>query len=156
MCFGLQDDFEKNTEDPNHSAYESVEKMMLHEIEVNKQTKAELLGSRTLLRLHRALLFTKLFLERLGTMDNNDRVSNMATEVYGKSLANHHPWLIRNAAKLAMYSLPSRKDMIQKIAPDGIEEQILKDKIAECVEAMTIVYDQTEALYTKHNLHALP
>ena len=129
---------------------------MTFEMERNKKSKEELFGSRTLLRLHRALDFTKQFLQELVAMDNNDKVSTMAGEVYKRTLANFHPWLIRNAAKLALYSLPSRQDLIKKIAPDGIEEAVLKEKMEACIQNIDVVYLEIEKLYTKHSLHELP
>lgn len=130
--------------------------MMTYEIARNKQNDKELFGSRTLLRLHRALDFTRMFLEKLGELEDNDKVSTMAKEVYHKTLANFHPWLIRSAANLALYSLPSRKDLIKKIAPNGIDEKLLKEKIVACTEKMHLVYSAIESLYTKYSLHKLP
>ena len=136
--------------------YTHIEKMMTFEIERNKESKKELFGSRTLLRLHRALDFTKQFLKELVEMKDEDKVSTMAGNVYGRTMANYHPWLIRKAAGLALYSLPSRKDLIKKIAPDGIEDAVLKEKVEICVENIDIVYNEIEQLYTKHLLHKLP
>ena len=129
---------------------------MTFEIERNKKTQQELFGSRTLLRLHRALDFTKQFLEQLVLMKDDDKVATMANKVYQATLANFHPWLIRKAAGLALYSLPNRKDLIKKIAPDGIEESLLKEKVDVCVHNIDIVYKDIEELYTKHSLHGLP
>ena len=130
--------------------------MMIFEMERNKKTNDELFGSRTLLRLHRALDFTKQFLEQLALMNDNDKVATMAGKVYTATLGNFHPWLIRKAAGVALYSLPNRKDLIKKIAPDGIEESILKEKIEACVQKMDIVYKDIQDLYTKYDLHGLP
>ena len=130
--------------------------MMTFEIERKKKSKEELLGSRTLLRLHRALDFTKQFLQELVEMDDNDKVATMAGDVYKRTLANFHPWLIRKAAGLALYSLPSRQDLIKKIAPDGIEEVVLKEKMQGCIQNIDVVYNDIEKLYTKYSLHELP
>ena len=136
--------------------YEQVGSMMNFEIDRNKNKKEELFGSRTLLRLHRALDFTKQFLKELVEMEENSGVSTMAGDVYKRTLANFHPWLIRKAAGLAMYSLPTRKDLIKKIAPDGIEEAVLKEKMETCIQSIDVVYNEIEDLYTKHSLHKLP
>ena len=80
----------------------------------------------------------------------------MAGDVYKRTLANFHPWLIRKAAGLALYSLPSRQDLIKKIAPDGIEEVVLKEKMQGCIQNIDVVYNDIERLYTKYSLHELP
>ena len=137
--------------------YQHVELMMLHEIEVNKETTAALKGSRTLLRLHRALKFTMLFLERLIQLNDNDSVGNLASTAYDESLSNFHPWVIRQPAKLAMYTLPSKKELFQIIFPDmAIDIFQLKGKILSFVESMKPVYRSCEDLYTKYDLHGLP
>lgn len=136
--------------------YEQIEAMMLHEIDVNKRTGNELHGSRTLLRLHRALLFTMYFLERLIELQPNDKTSTMALDAYKDSLANHHPWLIRNGAKVAMYTLPYKKDFMKKIVSPDIDDNTVKQIVTETVASMRKVYDKTEELYTKYDLHGLP
>lgn len=134
--------------------YEKVEKMMEHEIDVNKKTNEALLGSRTLLRLHRALSFTMLFMEKLSESNNHEKASTIASTAYTKTLAKHHPWLIRKAATLAMYTLPSRGDMLVLVAA-GNEHDVQK-MLKSCVDAIRLVYNSVEDLYTKHNLHGLP
>lgn len=141
---------------PNKEHYVKTEDMMLYEIDVNKETGAALHGSRTLLRLHRALKFTMLFLERLVEMEDKGKVSDMAYEVYAESLSNYHSWLVRNGAKLAMYALPYKRDFMKKIVPPGEEESVVADKIRHGVKSLHNVYESMEALYTKHDLHGLP
>ena len=135
--------------------YERVERMMEHEIEVNKKTEEVLLGSRTLLRLHRALSFTMLFMEKLSESSDCEKASSIASSAYTRSLAKYHPWLIRKAATLAMYTLPSRGDMLVLVANRTGEEQVQKI-LKNCVAAIRRVYDAVEALYTKYDLHGLP
>ena len=130
--------------------------MMLYEIQVNKDDpNIPLHGSRTLLRLHRALKFTLLFLEGLVGLNDDDNISSMALSVYNKSLANFHPWLIRNAAKLAMYSLPNKKTLINQIAKD-VDKELLTQKLLEGVAALEEAYNGIELLYSQNDLHSLP
>ena len=136
--------------------YERVEKMMEHEIEVNKKTNQVLLGSRTLLRLHRALSFTMLFMERLSESTDHEKASSIASSAYSETLAKYHPWLIRKAANLAMYTLPSRGDMLVLVASGQADEQDVQKKLKNCVVAIRVVYESVEALYTKYDLHGLP
>ncbi|XP_002160351.1 ceramide-1-phosphate transfer protein [Hydra vulgaris] len=140
----------------NQEHYTHTEKMIIYEIQMNKDDPTiPLLGSRTLLRLHRALKFTYLFLDGLILLNDDDNLSSMAITMYNKSLANHHPWLIRNAAKLAMYSLPNKKTLINQIAKDA-DKELLSQKLREGVAALEVAYKEIEDLYTKNNLHSLP
>ena len=135
--------------------YEKVEVMIEHEIDVNKKTSQVLLGSRTLLRLHRALSFTMLFLERLADSSDHEKASSIASCAYSETLAKFHPWLIRKAANLAMYTLPSRGDMLVLVAKEVAIEEV-QGKLKACVLAIKPVYNKIEELYTKYSLHDLP
>merc|ERR1719427_1912461 len=101
---------------------------MIHEVEVNKETKAVLFGSRTLLRLHRALNFTMLLLERLAHVEDDQNVGSLAASAYSESLAKFHPWFVRQPGKLAMYTLSNRKVFLQTIMPGHKME---KEKVNE-------------------------
>ena len=80
---------------PDGEHYSHTESMMQHEKGVSKETGAVLFGSRTLLRLHRALQFTTIFLERVCEFTDNDvSIGAVASSAYKESLANYHPWLI--------------------------------------------------------------
>jgi len=113
-------------------------------------------GSRTLLRLHRALAFTMLFMKKLSEASDHDSSSSMASDAYNQSLANFHPWLIRKAAVWAMYTLPNVGDLTKKISAPNVDREEAKRLLKEVTEAMKPVYDITEELYTKHDLHGLP
>eukprot|EP00794_Sanderia_malayensis_P015403 gene15403-16975_t len=136
--------------------YEKVEKMFTHEIEKNKEAKKGLLGSRTLLRLHRALSFTMLFMERLSESSNNDKTSAIASTAYSETLSKFHPWLIRKAAMFAMYTLPTRGDILLMLGKDMGESQEVQFLLKQCVNAIRPVYEQVDELYTKYELHELP
>jgi len=148
--------FRTDESSPSQKHYIKVEDMMLHEIKVDKEKKTELMGARTLLRLHRALDFTMQFLEKLNNLPVDGKVSTMAHEVYGKTLANFHPFFIRNAAKLAMYALPARSEFMKKVANPGVTDADINQAIKAGVEQMRAVYVAIEELYTKHDLHGLP
>ena len=136
--------------------YETVDGMMRHEIEVHKKTNQALLGSRTLLRLHRALSFTMLFMEKLSVSGDHEKASTIASSAYSETLSKYHPWLIRKAANLAMYTLPSRGDMLVLVASGEPDEREVQKMLKTCVVAIRLVYDSVEALYTKYDLHGLP
>lgn len=138
--------------------YVLVQEMFEFEIAndlTQKKTKP-LSGSRTLLRLHRALAFTMIFMKKLSESSDNDSSSSMASGAYSESLANFHPWLIRQAAFVAMYTLPSVGDLTKKISGPNMDEDGSKRVLKQVTEAIKPVYDITEELYTKHDLHGLP
>ena len=82
--------------------------------------------------------------------------SSIAADAYKQSLANYHPWLVRKAAVWAMYTLPNIDDLKKKIAAPNMEHQEMKQLLKDVTEVMKPVYDITEELYTRHNLHGLP
>lgn len=138
--------------------YVLIQAMLDFEIEndLTRKKTHPLSGSRTLLRLHRALAFTMLFMSKLSQSSDDDSSYCMAKDAYNESLAKFHPWIIRKAALWAMYTLPSVGDFTKKIAQPNMDKGKTKQLLKEVTDAMKLVYDVTEELYTKHNLHDLP
>lgn len=148
---------EKHRESEQSLYYESFKKMMKYEKETSLYEKNDFVsGSRTMLRLHRGLDFIRLFLRRVSEADEKSNTSSISQETYNMTLAEFHPWYIRKAAILAMYALPSRKDLLKKIF--GTEESltaalaILPQTLSSCDE----VYKRVEQLYTDFEFHTLP
>ena len=141
----------------NGEKYISAQSMFEFEItnDLTAKKTQPLSGSRTLLRLHRALAFTMLFLKKLSVATESDSSSSMSADAYNATLAEFHPWIIRKAAVWAMYTLPSVGDLTKKAAPD-VNEADAKRLLMEVAEVIKPVYDATEELYTKHDLHGLP
>lgn len=77
--------------------------------------KDYLSGSRTLLRLHRGLEFIHLFLKRISELQETDNTADVCKQSYDETLAKYHPFLIRKGAKLAMYYMPNRDDLLKKV-----------------------------------------
>lgn len=142
----------------NGEKYVLVQAMFEFEIanDLTQKKTHPLSGSRTLLRLHRALAFTMLFMSKLSESSDDDSSYYMAKDAYNNSLANFHPWLIQKAAVLAMYTLPNVGDFTKKIAQPNMDKDETKRLLKEVTDAMKPVYDVTEELYTKHDLHGLP
>lgn len=111
-------------------------------------------GCRSLLRLHRALRWLQLFLERLRTSTAESRTSVMCSEAYNEALAQYHPWIIRKAAEMAMYALPGR-DTFFEVMNAGSEEQVI-EMLTETLPIISEVYQITEDLYATNNLLSLP
>uniref|UniRef100_A0A1A7XT80 Ceramide-1-phosphate transfer protein n=1 Tax=Iconisemion striatum TaxID=60296 RepID=A0A1A7XT80_9TELE len=141
------------------SHYVTVQSMVRYELEnqlvdVNKTGIYPESGCRTLLRLHRALRWLELFLERLRTSDKDSKTSVMCSESYNESLAQHHPWLVRKAAGLAFVVLPGRSAFFE-VMNVGPPEQVVA-VLGEALPLIAEVYQITEDLYNKHHLLDLP
>ncbi|KAL1020663.1 hypothetical protein UPYG_G00003050 [Umbra pygmaea] len=93
--------------------YLTIQSMVKYEmdnqlVDLTKKGSFPESGCRTLLRLHRALRWLELFLERLRTSTDDSKTSAMCSEAYNESLAQYHPWIIRKAAGTAFWYLPGR------------------------------------------------
>lgn len=140
---------------PNADKFETIKRMMEYERDAELLSKKDYVsGSRTLLRLHRGLDFIYVFLKRLGELANADDKTNCVCQTaYNETLAQFHPWLIRKGATVAMYALPNRDQLLEKVCVDA------GTAIRELPRMLTVarqVYDRTQNLYTKYELHALP
>lgn len=111
-------------------------------------------GCRTLLRLHRALRWLELFLERLRTSNEDGKTSVMCAEAYNESLSQHHAWVIRKAAGMAFCVLPGREAFLE-VMNVGTPEQAVT-MLGEALPLISEVYQITEDLYAQHNLLDLP
>ena len=111
-------------------------------------------GSRTLLRLHRALEFIlKLFVD-LKSAGPDDKMSHITHGAYESTLSKYHPWLVRKSVGIAVYAAPSRKDMLGKMLCDDEEDLIKKfDRFNDIVQP---VYDGVQALYAEYDILDLP
>merc|ERR1711976_321694 len=107
-------------------------------------------GSRTLLRLQWALEFILQFMQRVSLSEDEAKLSHIASEVYYETLANHHTWLLRKMAALVMYTLSSRKHLIQVMCQHDYSHALVLLK--EVCQAGQPVYDTIQQLYTDHNL----
>ncbi|KAK2851844.1 hypothetical protein Q5P01_008120 [Channa striata] len=145
--------------DENGSQYVTIQSMVKYELEnelvdLTKCGKYPESGCRTLLRLHRALRWLELFLERLRTSTEDSKTSVMCAEAYNESLAQHHIWMIRKAANLSFCMLPGRPAFFE-VMNVGPPEQVLA-MLGEAIPLISEVYQITEALYAQHNLLDLP
>lgn len=139
----------------NPDKFETVSKMMTYEQDANLLNKKDYVsGSRTLLRLHRGLDFIYVFLKRLGELEEPDaKTCAVCQTAYNETLAQFHPWLIRKGATLAMHTLPTRDLLLEKVC---VEASTAIRLLPEMLSAAREVYDRTQQLYTKFDLHALP
>lgn len=144
---------------PHDNAYHSVRSMIGAElnrglVDFHHQTDS---GCRTLLRLHRALLWLKLFLEKLAEIPVAGRLrspSELCREAYQSTLANHHNWWVRRAAELAFIALPERGFFYRLVCVQNEEE--LSSVLSTVVQAIGVVYDRTQKALEENGMLDLP
>lgn len=61
------------------------------------------------------LEFIREFLWQLNEISDTDKTSMCCQDAYNKTLAKHHPWVVRKAAIVAMYTMPTRELLFQKV-----------------------------------------
>ncbi|KAM3869447.1 glycolipid transfer protein domain-containing protein 2 [Diretmus argenteus] len=141
------------------SAYYSVRSMIQAElsqgvVDFHHQTDS---GCRTLLRLHRALLWLKLFLEKLAETPVAGRLrspSELCREAYGSTLAHHHTWFVRRAAELAFIAMPERGFFYRLLCVQNQNEfSIVLNKV---VQAIGDTYDRTQGALEENGMLDLP
>jgi hypothetical protein len=133
--------------------YQDVETMAKYETE-NKVVKKPGNGCRTLLRLHRALLFLIRLFDDTAQAGTHDKMSHIAHTAYSDTLAHHHSWLVRKAVGLAVYTLPTRSALLQKMGESSDEDAAAR--AASLVKAMQPVYDQVQDIYKQYDILQLP
>ncbi|CAL8325897.1 unnamed protein product [Merluccius merluccius] len=143
----------------NGSHYVTIQSMVKYELEnglvdVSKRGTHPESGCRTLLRLHRALRWLELFLERLRISKEDGKTSVMCADAYNESLSQHHPWVIRKAAGMAFCVLPGRPTFFEVMNVGSTEKVV--EMLGEAVPMISKVYKITEDLYVQNNLLELP
>ncbi len=70
--------------------------------------------------------------------------------MHNLTLAKYHIWIVRKMAALAMYMLPSRKQLVDIMCKQDMEKVVeLTDQV---VKAGHPIYDTTQALYEENQL----
>ncbi|XP_018646652.1 glycolipid transfer protein (gltp), putative [Schistosoma mansoni] len=150
--------------------YKSVEQMVLYEEKQNEHLpvkKRKCVGSRTLLRLHRALLFVIDLMQEIcrGKLraPPDEQLKTMARSVYDKTLAQYHPWPIRKAVGVAVYALPTREHLVHHIVQSQPPESglLTNEQCSEFLTSHTLpvmrkVYNCIQAVFEKHDMLNLP
>ncbi|XP_053308542.1 ceramide-1-phosphate transfer protein [Spea bombifrons] len=139
--------------------YRSLQSMVEYELSSNlvdltKRSSHPDSGCRTILRLHRALRWLQLFLEKLRTSSEDSKTSTLCSEAYNDSLAHFHPWIIRKTASVAFLALPVRNTFFE-VMNVGTPEEVV-GMLGEALPFVSKVYDFTQELYSQHNLLDLP
>ncbi|KAJ8347694.1 hypothetical protein SKAU_G00262830 [Synaphobranchus kaupii] len=115
-------------------------------------------GCRTLLRLHRALLWLQLFLKKLAEKPEAGMrlrsPSELCREAYQQTLAHHHTWLVRRAAELAFLAMPDRGFFIRLVC--GQDQEEAASVLNRVVRAIGEVYQRTQGALEVHGMLKLP
>ncbi|XP_054851170.1 glycolipid transfer protein domain-containing protein 2 isoform X2 [Eublepharis macularius] len=110
-------------------------------------------GCRTLLRLHRALRWLQLFLDKLGSSEGGD-ASQMCASAYQETLAPYHSWWVRQAAALAFLAMPSQRELYGIICAE--KEQHARTTLLATVRIIAHVYNITQEVFSAHEMLELP
>ncbi|XP_024877610.1 ceramide-1-phosphate transfer protein [Temnothorax curvispinosus] len=146
----LTDLINKNTQN-----YTTIKSMIEYERENKLLEKADFVnGSRTLLRLHRGLDFIREFLQQLNDLTDIDKTVCCCQDAYNKTLAKHHSWVIRKAAIVAMYTMPTREALFKKVCGENVQRNI--DILPKMLEVTADVFNRTDSIYKTYQLHTLP
>ncbi|KAE9549882.1 hypothetical protein FO519_006911 [Halicephalobus sp. NKZ332] len=136
--------------------YSTVKSMV--DFEILPEGKPKNNGSRTLLRLHRALEFIILFVEDIHKSTPESNISDLFRISYDKSLARHHGWFIRKTVGLASHAVPNRNFLVKVMFSNGEEptaEDI--DKVAKkFADVLQNVYKRVQVIYEDRQILNLP
>lgn len=114
-------------------------------------------GCRTLLRLHRGLDFIRLFLKRVGDLENKDKTSAVGQDAYNETLAQFHPWIIRKGVVVSLYSLPTKENLMSKVCGNNKEDiQRTLDVLPKMLIVTEEVYNRTQNIFEQNSLLDLP
>ncbi|CAF1137717.1 unnamed protein product [Adineta ricciae] len=148
----LQDFVDNDKNDPPH--FDTIQRAIDYETEHGLiQTNSENF-SRTLLRLHRALLFIEEFLRGLSERPSSDSTVTIATNAYDSTLYYHHGFLIRTTVKVGFRVLPSRKQL-DDILFEGHKTDIL-EQYKTFIKTIKQIYDIVQAYYAEKKYLQLP
>ncbi|XP_784137.3 ceramide-1-phosphate transfer protein [Strongylocentrotus purpuratus] len=127
---------------------------MRENLTARKNDKGRDSGSRTFLRLHRALEFFVVLLTRLTPAKETDPTSTLCSKTYGETLGKYHPWFVRQMAYLAIKTLPNKRQLIQRYCLQDMDKA--KELVVSAEEAMQAIWDRTQDIMDEHNLLNLP
>lgn len=111
---------------------------------------------RTFLRLHRALLFVSEFLKELQNLEDSSSLSDMTWKVYEKTLGVYHNWAIKKLVGVALYTLPTKKQLTSKMLKSGLNEEELKSCNEDLTTTLGNLYVRCQEVLEKNNLLNLP
>lgn len=127
---------------------------------LNKSSRNNPSGTRTFIRLHRALQFVHRFVEQLSIATDECCTEPLARSAYQDTLAAHHPWLVQKGAGLALKLLPKRGQLLHNVLGESNWRQMSKSQIDEHFARMSTlareVFQQCELVITREKVGDLP
>ncbi|XP_061620024.1 ceramide-1-phosphate transfer protein-like isoform X2 [Phyllopteryx taeniolatus] len=148
------------TPGPKRAAYRSVRSMAEVEIRagVVDFTRRTDSGCRTLLRLHRSLLWLAMTLDGLThAPDRHGRLKTpgeLSSDAYQVALAPHHPWVLRQAAELVFVALPDREHFLRLVCAQNQPEA--EPVLRVISRALEKVHGATQRILEEHAMLDLP
>ncbi|XP_054994892.1 ceramide-1-phosphate transfer protein [Sorex araneus] len=144
---------------PQRDQYCSLQSMVAYElghqlVDLKRASRNPSSGCRTVLRLHRALNWLHLFLEKLRTSPQDASTATLCTDSYNATLAAYHSWVIRRAATLAFCVLPTRTAFLEAMNVGPPEQAV--EMLGEALPTIERVYHVSQKLYEDHALLDLP
>ncbi|XP_077357482.1 ceramide-1-phosphate transfer protein isoform X2 [Festucalex cinctus] len=141
-------------------AYRSVRSMVeaeLHEGVVDFSHRSDS-GCRTLLRLHRSLLWLAMTLDGLTHgPDPHGRLKTpgeLGRDAYQVALAPHHSWVLRQAAELVFLALPEREYFLRLVCAQNQQEA--EPVLRVIIRALQRVHGATQRILEQHGMLDLP
>lgn len=99
------------------------------------------------------LAFIREFLSKLNEIEAHEKTATICKAAYNDTLAQYHPWIVRQGANVAMYAMPTREQLLNRVCFD-VERSM--SVLPDVLDISKVVYHRTEQLYTEYDLHALP
>ncbi|NP_001380241.1 Glycolipid transfer protein domain-containing protein [Caenorhabditis elegans] len=147
-------DLLKELHTANPEGYKTVVALVHSEKPMEKNGKES--GAVAILHLNRALEFIVEFMYAAVAATNDDSIPKICKECYDGTLAKHHPWIIRTAVKVAVYTLPTREKMLDYLKAGSVtDESLIRVLIDDVVSHGKIVHSRINTIYTVHELHKI-
>ncbi|CAF3222581.1 unnamed protein product, partial [Rotaria sp. Silwood2] len=148
----LQSFVDKDKKGTTH--FNTIQKAIDYETEQNLIKTNPQNFTRTLLRLHRALLFLIEFLGGLADRPLSENTATIATHCYDATLYNYHGFLIRQSVKLGFLMLPSRRQLDEVIFHGHKTE--LFEQYKTFIKIIKQIYDTIQSFYAEKKYLQLP
>ncbi|XP_054609166.1 ceramide-1-phosphate transfer protein [Dunckerocampus dactyliophorus] len=115
-------------------------------------------GCRTLLRLHRSLLWLAMTLDGLThTPDAHGHLKTpgeLSREAYQVALAPHHSWVLRQAAELVFLALPDRNHFLRLVCVQSQREA--EPVLRVVINALQVVHVRIQLILEQNGMLELP
>ncbi|KAJ8307794.1 hypothetical protein KUTeg_014654 [Tegillarca granosa] len=98
--------------------------------------------------------FTAQIMADIKESDEHGKMSSITSHAYDTTLAKHHPWLIRKAVHVAVYTLPKRQHLLEKMKLH--DEAEAKEYLGKAVTLQQDLFRVIEDIYAKEKLLDLP